>query len=77
MDNISGNPNWFQEVAEIEEIIKKEVQIELPSLFIDTKPLESFIEDIEINYSLYYDKELGDSLLYLKQALNIIKSTQK
>jgi hypothetical protein len=77
MNNISGNPNWFQEVAEIEEIIKKEVQIELPSLFIDTKPLESFIEDIEINYSLYHDKELGDSLLYLKQALNIIKSTQK
>lgn len=77
MDNLSGSGSWFKEdTKDNKENNIEEVQIELPLLSIDTSGIEAFIKDLEIDYAIHNNKNIGDSLLYFNMGLKELRKWQ-
>lgn len=74
MNNLTGQANWFKENKQDSKEDIKEVQIELPFLPIDTSKVEEFIKDLEIDYAIHSDKNLGDSILYFNMGLKALRN---
>lgn len=72
MDNMSGNANWFNQDAEIEEKEIPKVN-DKPIPEINHNLIREFIDQVEKNYNSKPDKYIGDVLVHLNTIEKLFK----